>query len=319
MIGPTDLLRKGLKLSHLRLMAGLAETGQIGLTAAQMGIAQPAASRLLAEVERITAQPLHVRTGRGITLTPMGEALAARAARVVTEIRDAEREIVEIGGGNMGHVRIGSVTGPALDRVLPALRTARLALPGVTAEVTVAPSDLLAQQLLSGRMDFAIGRMPEGMETQLSLSDPIDTEPVALMVRRGHRLAQQDAVSPQDLMDYDWVMPPAEALLARAVTERLRALDLPAPSQRLATTSFLLTLALLQQSNAIAPLARAVCERFAAGPDSPYTILPIDLGIVVEPYGLLTRAGAILTPVAQRLAGLVLAGQSERTVPALDR
>ena len=53
MIGPTDLLRKGLKLSHLRLMAGLAETGQIGLTAAQMGIAQPAASRLLAEVERI--------------------------------------------------------------------------------------------------------------------------------------------------------------------------------------------------------------------------------------------------------------------------
>lgn len=306
-----SLLRKGLKLSHLRLMAALSETGQIGLAADRLGIAQPAASRLLAEVERISGQPLHQRTGRGIALTPMGVALAARAARVVTEIRDAEREIVEIGGGNMGHVRIGSVTGPALDRVLPALRTARLALPGVTAEVTVAPSDLLAQQLLSGRMDFAIGRMPEGMEAQLDLSAPIDSEPVDLMVRRGHRLAQAARIAPRDLMDYDWVMPPAEALLARAVTDRLRVLDLPRPPQRLATSSFLLTLSLLQQSNAIAPLARAVCERFASGPDSPYAVLPVDLGIVVEPYGLLTRTGAILTPVARRLADMIVAGTAD--------
>lgn len=305
-----SLLRKGLKLSHLRLMAALSETGQIGLAAERLGIAQPAASRLLAEVERISGQPLHQRTGRGIALTPMGLALAARAARVVTEIRDAEREIVEIGGGNMGHVRIGSVTGPALDRVLPALRTARLALPGVTAEVTVAPSDLLAQQLLSGRMDFALGRMPEGMEAQLDLSAPIDSEPVELMVRRGHRLAQEARVEPRELMDYDWVMPPAEALLARAVMERLRALDLPRPPQRLATSSFLLTLSLLQQSNAIAPLARAVCDRFAGAPDSAYAVLPVDLGIVVEPYGLLTRAGAILTPVARRLADLIVGGRA---------
>ena len=92
-----DLLRRGVKLAHLRLMAALAETGQLGLAADLMGVAQPAASRLLAEVERITGQPVHLRTGRGITLTPMGHALAARAARVVTELRDAGREMAEIG------------------------------------------------------------------------------------------------------------------------------------------------------------------------------------------------------------------------------
>jgi len=53
-------------------------------------------------------------------------------------------------------------------------------------------------------------------------------------------------------------------------------------------------------------LARAVCDRFA-GPGSPYEILPVDLGIVVDPFGVLTRAGAILTPVAARLVGMVLA------------
>ena len=305
-----NLLRRGVKLAHLRLMAALAETGQLGAAADLLGVAQPAASRLLAEVERIAGQPVHQRTGRGITLTPMGHALARRAERVVMELRDAGREIAEIASGGSGHVRIGSVTGPALDRVLPALRTARLALPQVTAEVVVAPSDLLAQQLLAGRLDFAIGRMPDGMEGQLHLSDPIGVEPVALMVRRGHRLAMMPEVAPGDLMGFDWVMPGPGALLNRAVTERLRALGLPQPPQRLATASFLLTLALIQQSNAIAPLARAVCDRFA-GPDSPYVILPVDLGIVVEPFGLLTRAGAILTPVAARLAGMVVAQGGE--------
>lgn len=312
---PDTLLRKGLKLSHLRLLHALSETGQIGLAADRLSIAQPAASRLLAEVERIAGQPVHLRTGRGITLTPMGEALARRAARVVTELRDAEREIAEIASGGSGHVRIGSVTGPALDRLLPALRTARLALPGVTAEAVVATSDVLGQQLVAGRLDFAIGRMPEGMEGQLTLSDPIDSEPVALMVRRGHRLALQPRIEPADLMDYDWVLPGPEALLTRAVLNRLRSLGLPQPPQRLATASFLLTLALIQQSNAIAPLARAVCDRFGSAPDAtnatPYVILPLDLGITVEPYGLLTRTGSILTPVARRLAQMISAGQDE--------
>lgn len=309
-----DFLRKGLKLSHLRLMAALAETGQIGLAAASLGIAQPAASRLLAEVERISGQPVHLRTGRGIALTPMGQALARRAARVLTEIRDAEREISEIGSGAIGHVRIGAVTGPALDRVLPALRTARLALPGITAEVVVATSDLLGQQLQAGRLDFAIGRMPLGMEDQLTLSGPIDAEPVQLMVRRGHRLAGVAQLEFRDLLDFDWVMPGPEAILTRTILARLAALDLPQPPQRFSTASFLLTLAMIQQSNAIAPLARAVCDRFGTGPDSPYAVLPLDLGIVVEPFGLLTRAGTILTPAAARLAQMIAKGAGEVVV-----
>ncbi|MES2969022.1 MAG: LysR family transcriptional regulator [Pseudomonadota bacterium] len=302
------LLRRGLKLSHLRLMAALADTGQIGLSAERLGIAQPAASRLLAEVERISGQSVHHRTGRGIALTPMGQALARRATRVLRELRDADREMTEIAGGGRGHVRIGSVTGPALDRVLPALRTARLALPDVTTEVIVSPSDILVQQLLSGRIDFVLGRAPPGLESELTLSAHIGDEPVSLIARRGHRLAQAAQIDPQELMSYDWVMPGPEAVLTRAVTQRLRALGLPQPPQRLATASFLLTLALVQQSNAIAPLARAVALRFATAADAPYVILPVDLGIVVDPFGLITRTGAVLTPVARRLADLILAG-----------
>ncbi len=305
------LLQRGLKLGHLRLLAALGETRQIGLAAERIGVAQPAASRLLAEVEQIVGSPVHARTGRGITLTPVGEALTIRAQRVQMELRDAARDMAEIIAGGAGHVRIGAVTGPALDRVLPSLRTVRLAQPQVTVEVIVATSDILCQQLLSGRIDFAIGRMPEGQERHLLQMVPIAAEPVSLVVRRGHpldpALDRAQPVGPMDLLIYDWIMPGPESILCRAVLARLSEHGMPHPPQRLATASFLLTLALLQQSNAIAPLARAVADTFARAPDAAYVQLPIDLGIEVPPFGLLTRSHMVLTPVAQRLAELILA------------
>jgi len=94
--------------------------------------------------------------------------------------------------------------------------------------------------------------------------------------------------------------------ITRTVLTRLLALGLPPPHQRLSTASFLLTLALLQQTNAIAPLALAVADVFASSPDAPYAQLPLDLGIEVEPFGLMTRAGMILPPAAQYLADTIL-------------
>ena len=296
------LVQRGLKLSHLRLLAALADAGQITQAADRIGVAQPAASRLLAEVERIVGAPVHQRTGRGMVLTPVGLALASRAQRIQIELRDAARDMAEVVAGASGHVRIGSVTGPAIDRVLPVLRSARLTAPKITGEVIVAPSDILCEHLLSGRIDFAIGRLPEGSPRDLFQMTPIAAEPVALVVRRGHPLTRQKAPAPGALMAYDWVMPPEDSILARAVLARLRAHDLPVPPQRFSTASFLLTFALLQQSNAIAPLARAVATSFSEYPTSPYVELPIDLGIEVETFGLVTLAGAVLPPVAARLA-----------------
>jgi DNA-binding transcriptional LysR family regulator len=301
-----NLQQRGLKLSHLRMLAALAETGQIGAAADRIGIAQPAASRLLAEVERIIGGPVHERTGRGIRLTPVGEALSRRAQRVQMELRDAARELTEVAGGASGHVRIGAVTGPALERVLPMLRAARMSHPGVTVEVTVSPSDLLCEQLLAGRLDFAIARLPDNPDRALLDFRAIAGEPVQLMTRRGHPLQYKSDLAAQDLLAFDWVMPGPDSILGRTVLARLRALGLPQPPQRLSTSSFLLTLALLQQSNAIAPLASAVADTFAKGEDAPYQMLKLDLGIEVEPYGLITGQGMALTPAAQRMADMIL-------------
>lgn len=301
----TDLLRRGMKLGHLRLLAELAETGQIGLAAGRLGIAQPAASRLLAEAEAMAGVALRARDGRGIALTDAGRALAVRARRVLAEIASAGREIDEGAAGLTGHVRIGAVTGAALERVLPVLRTARVALPGITVEVEVGTTDSLTAQLRDGRLDLALCRLPDADPAgfDITLFAP---EPVSLVVRQGHALAgpARGPVPRADLLRYDWLMPGPAAILHRTVLDRLAVLGLPAPPGRMSTSSFLLTLAWLAQSNAIAPLATAVARAFAGV--GHYAILDDDLGITVAPYGLVTLAGTVPTPAAARLCALIV-------------
>jgi DNA-binding transcriptional LysR family regulator len=276
-----------------------------------MGITQPAASRLMAEVERITGAVLHLRTGRGLVLTPGGAALSRRATQVLIEIEDAGRELAEIAGGVGGQVRVGAVTGPAMDLVLPAVAALRAAETPLQVEVVVATSDLLCAQLLAGRLDFALARLPPGEDAARLRFVHLGSEPVGLLVRRDHPLMAAGTLDLADLMACDWVMPPAGSILHSTVTERLRVLGLPQPPGMLATSSFLFTLALLQQSDSIAPLARAVTDRFAVDPQAPYVVLPVDLGIEVAPYGLVTRIGAGLTPAAQRVLDLVMASSPQ--------
>lgn len=290
---------------QLRLLAELDQTGALGLAAARLGVAQPAASRLLAETEVQLGLVLHERRGRGMVLTPVGQALARRAARIEIELADAAREITEAATGRAGVVRVGAVTGPALSLVMPTLISLQRTFPEYRAEVTVATSVALCEQLREGRLDFALARLSPG-ETQLQ-ARMMAGEPLSLVVRRGHPLLVRPILSVDDLLAHDWVMGDDETLLTQTVISRLTELGLPQPVRRISTSSFLFTLALLNQTDAIAPLARPVVDSFAGNPSVPFVSLPIDLGLAVAPFSLVTRTGAQMTPSAQRLIDAILA------------
>lgn len=131
------LIRRGLKLQHLRLMAALEETGQISGAAVLLNMTQPAASRLLAELERAVGASLHHRHPRGVTLNESGRFLAVRARRLLLELDEAGREISRMTAGTRGRVHIGAVTAPAIEIVLPAIRDARVTHPDIEISVQV--------------------------------------------------------------------------------------------------------------------------------------------------------------------------------------
>lgn len=313
-----DLVRRGLKFSQLRLLAALRDSGQIGTAAAQVGMTQPAASRLLAQLDTMAGTPLYTRHPRGVTLTEAGHILADQATATLKGLDSAYRKVGQIGNGVRGHVRVGSVTGPSLELLLPAMREARLAYPDISITVRVETSDRLAEALLADDLDFYIGRVPDSADARPFALHKIGAEPISLIVRLHHPLSRVPAPTLQDCLGFDWVMQPPGGLLRRTAESYLLERGLPLPRRVIGTTSILFTLALLHDTNAIAPLARAVGDFFIqrAALGSRLDILPVAQDMAVADFGIVSRAGDPFSPAVATLRDLITAQAASSRPPA---
>ena len=259
-----ELIRRGLRLPQLRLLVALCDTGQVSGAAAQMAMTQPAASRLLAELERTVEARLYDRHPRGISLTPAGEALAARARDVLYRLDQAHEEIAALTSGVRGPVRIGSVTGPAVEIVLPVVRQLRADYPEIQLSIEVGTSDKLADSALAGNLDFYIGRVPDGVDPRPFTLEEIAPEPVALVLRYGHPLLARDDITIADCLAFDWVMQPEGSVLRRTMEDYLMKSGFRPPQHVVATASMLMTLAIVCETDAIAPMAQSAANFYAS-------------------------------------------------------
>lgn len=302
------IFRSGLKMSHLQLILAIEDHGQISAAADALSISQPAASRMLGEVEAILKAPLCARVARGVELTQYGRALARRARTIFLELRETTREINELKTGSGGSVSLGSVTGPALNLAVPAIRQVSTAYPGIEINIQIENSNVLVRELLSARHDFVIGRIPDEMDPRQFNLIEIGEEDVCLIVREGHPLLEKDIVGSTDLPGYDWVFQPSGTLLRRAVEDSFLSAGTPLPATIINTSSIILTVSIVRNTNAVAPVARDVANLIAGNSSQAgeIRILPTDFHVKIRPYSLITARGRALPPSAKLLYDLIL-------------
>jgi len=303
-----SLLRAGLKMNHLRMIVMIEDHGQISAAAEAMNISQPAASRMLSEMESIAKTSLYERIARGVVLTPFGSALAKRARKILLELREASREIAELRTGKGGSVYLGSVAAPAISLVVPAIRRVTETYPGIEINIQVDNSNVLARELLAARHDFIISRIPDELNPRLFTAHQIGIEKACLIVRKGHPLLEKGLVSLEDLTGQEWVFQPPGTLLRRRLEDIFISAGVPLPENIVNTSSVVLTLAVVCKTNAISPIALDMAE-FICGQSSEAgeaCILPIDFAIDVKPYSLITARERALPPSALLLYDIIL-------------
>jgi DNA-binding transcriptional LysR family regulator len=302
------LIKAGLKLSHLRLILAIADSGQVSAAAEALTISQPAASRMLREAETLLKAPLCQRAARGMEMTRFGEAMAKRARSILLEIREASREINELKTGYGGSVNLGSVTGPAIGLAVPAIQRVRGMYPAIQINCHVEASNVLARELLSARYDFVIGRLPDEFDPRDFEARPLGFEASCVVARQGHPLLGRGPAGLAQLREYEWVFQPQGALLRRSIERLFIDSNVPLPENIVSTPSVLMTMAMVVRSDAVAPIAREVAEFIAgsAGRMGEVAILDTDFEIGLEPYSLITARGRGLPPSARLLHDLVI-------------
>ncbi|MBS3652150.1 LysR family transcriptional regulator [Pseudaminobacter sp. 19-2017] len=307
-IGADTLLKSGLKLTHMRMIVALDDHGQVSAAANVLGMSQPAASRMIAEMESILKAPLCERLSRGMGLTQYGRALARRARAILLELREVDREISELRSGRGGTVLLGCVTAPAIELAVPAIRRMREENPGLQVSIQVESSPVLTRELLASRHDFIIARVPDDLNPRLFEIQEIGVEKACLIVRRGHPLMGAEEVDPERLVEFDWVFQPEGSLLRRTVERILISRNVPLPERVLNTGSLLLTLVMVAQSDAIAPVSVEVAKFIGGehGLAGAIEVLPLDFDIDVQPYSLIKVRNRVLSPAAAALYAKIL-------------
>lgn len=301
-------LSKHLKINQLRLICAIAEHGQLGLAANEIAITQPAASRMLSEIESTMQAKLFERLPKGMELTLIGHRVAQRAHNMLVELRDMSRDVDEMQRGDRGIVSVGAVTGAAVGFVIPAIRQLKATSPKTEINVNVDTSDILVQDLIVGKNDFVLARLLSQFDTNDFEIYPAKSEQVKLIVREDHPMANAKQVSLKDLTAYEWVIQSQRAPMSEAVNNAFLNAGLRPPESITNTTSLLVMMSILISSSAIAPLASEVAELLVKKLDARLKVLKLQEPVEMSPYFLLQIKGRQLSPAAERLRALVIQG-----------
>ncbi|GGD47291.1 LysR family transcriptional regulator [Pseudoxanthomonas indica] len=288
-----------LKTRHLLLLLHLYEQRSVLRAAEAANMTQPAASKLLAEMESLLGVPLFERHARGVEPTWYGQVLIRRARFALSEIGRAHDEIAAMRNGRMGQAAIGTVVNPGTNLIPQAIAAVKRDFPDILIKVEMDYSRPLVAKLLDGQLDIVIGRImgPEGAG-DLDF-EPLADEPHAVIVRAGHPLAQRDKVSHADLADYGWIMPPAASVLRSRLDAVFLENGLSPPQNIVETSSLPVIIHLLRHSDLLTALpTESVGPYLQTG---QMCVLPIELGVRMEFFGIIRRRDQLLSPAAERV------------------
>ncbi|MDF3606261.1 LysR family transcriptional regulator [Paracoccus sp. DMF-8] len=297
-----------LKPAWLALVREIADQGQLQSAAVTLGMTQPAASRMLGEIERQVGGPLFLRQPKGMEPTETCRTVLRRARVILREMTSMATDLQNLHSGFAGSVRVGAVTGPAVRLLVRAVRDIKQQAPDADITIDAMPSRDLLTLLTAGELDLAIGRILPEFDVQAFNILPMSDEKVSLLVRGQHPLARSPSVTLTELHGYEWIIQQRGAPIREATLSAFAGLGLTEPANVINSPSVLLTLAYIAGSDAVAPLSDEVAQLLIRPPiGAGFVILRIPHDIRVPPYYLLDLRRRPLTPLALRLRERLIA------------
>ena len=194
-----------LKLNHLRDVVAVAEHGSLRAAARHLGMAQPAITRSIREVEQELGATLFERHAKGVRLTEIGEAFVRRASTVQFELRRAREEVEQLKGRTTGEVSVALSTASSLSLMPSAMVAFRKRYPDIVLKISESFFQAIEPELLSGSVDFYVGPVDvSAASLQFDVEKLFDNRRVVL-ARKGHPLAGTRSL--RDLADAEWIRP----------------------------------------------------------------------------------------------------------------
>lgn len=296
-------LRARLKMRQLLLLVALSEEGNIHRASQVLHMTQPAASKLLKDLEEVLGVSLFDRLPRGMRPTWYGEAMIRHASAALAALKQAHDEVLSLQAGRFGQVTVGAITTPGMTLMPPAIAAVKEAHPSLRVSLQIETSDVLLERLAQGKLDMMVGRLFAQHDKAALRYEGLAEEPIVAVVRPGHPLLAKRRLALADLATYGWIVPPEGSVLRHRFDLMFREEGLDTPSDLVETTALLFMTTMLARGNLVALVAQDVCRHYAG--HGMVAELKIQLPCRMDNFGLITRTDRPLSPAAEVMLGAI--------------
>ena len=292
-------VRAYLKTRHLVLLVELGRHGSIMQAAQAANLTQPAASKLLAELEHALGVPLFERLPRGVEPTWYGKVLIRRAGASLAEMDAAYQEVMELMAGLRGRVAVGAILTPSTTIVPDAVGDLKRCHGQLNVSLEVDNSKALVERLRAGELDIVLGRVIDPAVADELHFEPVTDEPHCLVVRAGHPLLAADRLTMAELAQQTWILPPVGSIMGDCVASLFLSHGLEQPSETVATMEVPVITTLLMGSDMVAPMSVELIQPYLDS--GMLAALPYELNLRMDVYGIITRRHHRLSPAAEAM------------------
>jgi DNA-binding transcriptional LysR family regulator len=300
---PSQLLNR-LRMRQVALLLAIEELGTLHAASATLGMTQPAATKMLHELEDALGQTLFDRVGRGLQLNDAGQCVLAHFHGMQGTISALSRELKALRQGSAGKLFIGSIMAASPAFLTQALIRLKAQYPLLAVEITVATSDRLLELLQEGALDLVIGRVTSTTPDDYLFS-PIAQEPLSVIVAQGHPLTRQRRVKFAALLDYPWILQPQGSPMRDVVEQEFKTHLARLPKGLIETASILTTTNLIAQTDMVAVIPQSIASRYEQ--HGLLAIVPYTLSHQLEAFGSILRKDRPPNRAAAALMELLLA------------
>jgi DNA-binding transcriptional LysR family regulator len=291
------LLRARLKTRQLLLVIALSEEGNIHRASQLLNMTQPAASKLLKDLEDVLGVQLFERLPRGMRPTWYGDTLVRHARAALASLNTAHDELQAAKNGQFGQVNLGSITTTGVNLLPSTIAAVKQAHPNLRISIHIESSNLLIEMLERGTIDIMVGRLSADHDTADVRYQTIADEPVCAVARPGHPLLAVAPLELAEMLHFCWIVPPVGSVMRHTFDLMFQELDLSQPRNRVESSSLLFVTKMIQQSDMIAIMALDVARFYAD--HGMLCILPVVLPCEMESFGFITRRDKPLSPAAE--------------------
>ena len=240
-----------LKLRQLRLLVAVGSHGNIQNAARELGVSQPAATKMIQDLELDFEVTLFTRTNRGVVPTVFGDSLIRHGKLIFAQVSNAAQELDDLNEGNSGRVVVGTLLAAStglLPRAIDILLDER---PNVAIKIIEGTNEVLMPSLLSGEIDLVVGRLPSHRHRDKIKQEKLFEDRVLAVVGNQHPLAGKRSVSFDQAKPFGWILPPMETSLRRQIDHFFVGQQQYQPPHAIESVSYLANRALLQSRDLI--------------------------------------------------------------------